>query len=81
MASTCLVLLLHIAIFNFVAADIRLPSYYMDNMVFQADQDDTMIFGFTTNPEEPVLVTVTCDEDQAYLQANPSEFKASKANF
>ena len=76
-----MILSLLFAMLNFVAADIRLPSYYMDNMVFQADQDDTMIFGFTTNPEVPVLVTVTCDEDQAHLQAKPSGFKTSKANF
>ena len=82
MASTCLVLLsLLFAKFSFVTADIRLPSYYKDNMVFQADQDDTIIYGFTTNPEIPVLVTVTCDEDEADLQANPWEFKASKAYF
>ena len=80
MTSTCLGIL-PFAIFSFVAADIRLPSYYMDSMVFQADRADTMIFGFTTNPEVPVLVTVTCDEDQAYLQSNPSEFIDSKGYF
>ena len=31
------------------AAELTLPSHYWDGMVFQADQDQTMIWGFTTD--------------------------------
>ena len=41
-------------------ADITLPSYYFDGMVFQGDVSDNLIWGFTDNPEVEVLVEVTC---------------------
>ena len=61
---------------GFAHADLRLPSYYMYNMVFQADQDQTMLFGFTTDPDVPVLVTVTCEEEVTFMEAEPAGFKA-----
>ena len=68
-------------LFGMASADLRLPTYYMNNMVFQADQDQTMLFGFTTEPDLPVLVTVTCDgpleEKPTTLEALPSGFKAN----
>ena len=73
-----LTLSLFLGLAGFARADLRLPSYYMYNMVFQADQDQTMIFGFTTDPDVPVLVTVTCEEEEevTFMEAEPSGFKA-----
>ena len=69
------------------AAELTLPSYYWDGMVFQADQDETMIWGFTTDDTLPVLVTVRCDIKtdsqpvEAVLRAEPKDFKSkSKAD-
>ena len=52
------------------AGDVSLPMYYADGMVFQADQDQTMIWGFTSDAESEVLVTVTCD-----LETEPTPHK------
>ena len=79
MASAYLLLFSLAAMFSLGTASIRLPSFYKSNMVFQADQAQTMIFGFTTDPKPPVLVTVTCEEEVTYLEADPAGFKASKA--
>ena len=76
MASSHLVTLA--LLLGLVSADLRLPTYYMNNMVFQADQDQTMLFGFTTEPDLPVLVTITCEEEEAtILEAQPPGFKAN----
>ena len=78
MASTSLILTLILVLTAFASADLRLPTYYMNNMVFQADQDQTMVFGFTTEPDLPVLVTVSCEEEEkvTFLEAQPAGFKA-----
>ena len=64
------------------AAELTLPSYYWDGMVFQADQDETMIWGFTTDDSLPVDVTVRCESSETRLRADPSDFTttASKAS-
>ena len=42
------------------------------------NQDQTMVFGFTTEPDVPVLVTVSCEEEEkAFLEAQPAGFKAN----
>ena len=76
--TSLLTLALFLGLTGFASADLRLPSYYMNSMVFQADQEQTMVFGFTTEPDVPVLVTVSCEEeaDQAFLEAQPAGFKA-----
>ena len=79
MASAYSVLFSLAALFSLGSATIRLPAFYKNNMVFQADQDQTMMFGFTTDPVPPVLVTVSCGEEVTYLEADPAGFKATKA--
>ena len=61
------------------AAELTLPSYYWDGMVFQADQDKTMIWGFTTDNSLPVDVTVRCDESETQLRAHPSDFTTAES--
>ena len=67
------------------AAELTLPSYYWDGMVFQADQNQTMMWGFTTDDTLPVLVTVRCDTKtdsepvEAVLRAEPKDFKSTKS--
>ena len=67
-------------------AEVTLPAYYHDGMVMQADQDQTLIWGFTTNLLEPVLVTVSCDLEgrtiphKTYLASDPEDFKQSTAD-
>ena len=66
-------------------ADITLPSYYWDGMVFQAEQNLNMIWGFTTDDTVPVLVTIQCDTktgantDETLLRADPKDFKLRKS--
>ena len=74
-ASSNLALALFFCLSGLASADLRLPTYYMYNMVFQADQDQAMMYGFTTEPDLPVVVTVTCEEEVTLLEAMPSEFK------
>ena len=57
------------------AAEVTLPSYYFDGMVFQGDQGDTLIWGFTDNPDIEVLVEVACNGQQTLLRADPGSFK------
>ena len=52
------------------AGDLSLPKYYADGMVFQADQDRTMIWGFTNEADLEVMATVTCD-----LRGEPAPHK------
>ena len=61
------------------AAELTLPAYYWDGMVFQADQDQTMIWGFTTDDNLPVDVTVRCESNETRLRADPRDFKLTKA--
>ena len=67
------------------AGELTLPAYYWDGMVFQADQDQTMIWGFTTDDTLPVVVTVRCDlktksgHHQTQLRADPKDFTPTKA--
>ena len=66
-------------------AEVTLPAYYHDGMVMQADQDQTLIWGFTTNLLQPVMVTVSCDLEgrafphKTYLASYPNNFKHSTA--
>ena len=52
-------------------------------MVMQADQSKTLIWGFTTNLHQPVMVTVSCDLEgrafphKTYLASYPKDFKHS----
>ena len=57
------------------AAEVTLPSYYFDGMVFQGDQSDTLIWGFTDNPDVEVLVEVACNGQQTLLKADSGGFK------
>ena len=57
------------------AAEVTLPSYYFDGMVFQGDQGDTLIWGFTDNLDVEVLVEVACNGQKTLLRADPSGFK------
>ena len=63
-------------------AEVTLPSYYFDGMVFQGDQSDTLIWGFTDNPYVEVLVEVVCNDKQTLLKADSGGFKKAsrKAN-
>ena len=60
---------------------ITLPTYYHDGMVMQADQDETLIWGFTNNLLQPVYVTVSCDLEgrasphKTFLVSYPENFK------
>ena len=66
-------------------AELTLPSYYWDGMVFQAEQNQTMIWGFTTDDTLPVTVTVRCDTRadseprEASIRADPKDFKRTKS--
>ena len=62
------------------AAELTLPSYYWDGMVFQADQDETMIWGFTSDNSLPVDVTVRCDSSETRLRADASDFTTAAAS-
>ena len=65
---------------------VTLPAYYHDGMVMQADQSQTLIWGFTTNLLQPVMVTVSCDLEgraiphKTYLASYPEDFKQSTAD-
>ena len=52
-------------------ADVTLPTYYMDGMVFQGDVSDNLIWGFTDDPEVEVLVQVECMGQKTHLRADP----------
>ena len=56
-------------------ADVTLPSYYFDGMVFQGERSDTLIWGFTDTPDVEVLVQVACNGQKTLLRADPSGFK------
>ena len=47
-----------IALMGMGSAEVTLPSYYFDGMVFQGDVSDNLIWGFTDNPDVEVLVEV-----------------------
>ena len=70
---------------QFGAGKITLPRYYHDGMVMQADQNQTMIWGFTTSNNEPVVATVSCNfqaqtsTHEMELSAEPKHFKQSMA--
>ena len=55
------------------AAELTLPAYYWDGMVFQADQDQTLIWGFTTD-NLSVDVTVRCKTSENRMRADPKDF-------
>ena len=84
LSSTC-VLAFFLTTLRLGATELTLPAYYRDGMVFQADQDQTMIWGFTTDDTLPVVVTVRCDlktesgHQQTKLRADPKDFKPTKA--
>ena len=61
------------------AAELTLPAYYWDGMVFQADQDQTMIWGFTTDDNLPVDVTVRCESNETRLRADPRDFQTDQS--
>ena len=75
-----------LTLMKLVCGDITLPAYYHDEMVMQADQDQTLIWGFTTNTDIPVMVTVSCNlegkmaQHKTWLVADPKDFKHSTAN-
>ena len=75
MVSAIIPLSVLIALVGLGAGDVTLPSYYFDGMVFQGDQSDTLIWGFTDNPDVEVLVQVACNGQQTLLRADPSGFK------
>ena len=49
------------ALIGLGTAEVTLPSYYFDGMVFQGDVSDNLIWGFTDNPDVEVLVEVACN--------------------
>merc|ERR1719511_7063 len=64
------------ALLGLGAAEVTLPSYYFDGMVFQGERSDTLIWGFTDTPDVEVLVQVACNGQQkTLLRADPSGFK------
>ena len=70
---------------QFGTGKITLPRYYHDGMVMQADQNQTMIWGFTTSNNEPVVATVSCSfqaqtsTHKMELSTEPKHFKQSMA--
>ena len=65
---------------------ITLPTYYHDGMVMQADQNETLMWGFTNDLLQPVYVTVSCDLEgrasphKTFLVSYPENFKHSTAD-
>ena len=76
MVSSIIPLAVLAALLGLGAADVTLPSYYFDGMVFQGERSDTLIWGFTDMPDVEVLVQVACNGQQkTLLRADPSGFK------
>ena len=53
-------LLIFTSIVEFGASFVTLPAYYDNGMVLQADTDNLLIWGFTTNTEVEVTVEFSC---------------------
>ena len=79
MSSSTFVLAVLLAHVGLESAELTLPAYYWDGMVFQADQDQTMIWGFTTDNNLPLDVTVRCETSESQMRADPKNFKMTKA--
>ena len=64
------------ALMGLGTAEVTLPSYYFDGMVFQGEVSDNLIWGFTDNPDVEVLVSVECvgaqyEQQKTLLRADP----------
>ena len=68
------------SLLGLVLGDVTLPAYYSNGMVMQAGTNNLKIWGFTTNPDVEVLVTVEC-VGKTQLRADPKDFKRTKGPF
>ena len=60
MVSAMIPLAVLMALMGLGTAEVTLPSYYFDGMVFQGEVSDNLIWGFTDNPDVEVFVSVAC---------------------
>ena len=70
-------LLLLSSVLGSAVGDLSLPAYYSDGMVMQAGTSNLKIWGFTTNLDVEVLVTVEC-VGKTRLSADPRDFKGPR---
>ena len=68
------------SILGLAVGDVTLPAYYSNGMVMQAGTSNLKIWGFTTNPDVEVLVSVECVGRKTQLRSDPKDFKSSKAD-
>ena len=68
------------SILGLAVGEVTLPAYYSNGMVMQAGTTNLKIWGFTTNPDVEVLVSVECVGRKTQLRAGPRDFKSSKAD-
>ena len=75
MVSAMIPLAVLMALMGVGNAEVTLPSYYFDGMVFQGEVSDNLIWGFTDNPDVEVFVSVACvgksGPQTTHLRADP----------